>query len=248
MVGQEEHGGMRYTLELPARLHSKTTVRNVCGVLRGSDDKLAKEAVLFTAHLDHIGVRTSGLDRINNGADDDASGVTAVLAIADAYAKLGKKRLVRSTIFATFWGEEKGRLGSRHMADNPPWPLDKIVANVNIEMIGRPGKNLKDASWVTGWNKSDLGPLMAKGAKRVGIKVYEHKQLSAMLYRRSDNYSFVRKGVIAHSFSASSLHKDYHQPGDEWEKIETENMTRVIKGLFAGSLPIVMGLLTPSKK
>lgn len=246
LVAQDFDTG-RYSLTVPSWDFGRSENRNVCGVLRGSDPELAKEAVLITAHLDHVGIGGRGDDRIRNGADDNATGSTAVLTLADAFASLGK-RPKRSVIFMTFWGEERGLLGSREFARTPAWPLGKIVANVNIEMIGRPDDSSRGKSWMTGWNKSDLGKLMALGAKRSGFEIYRHKRFSAMLYQRSDNWSFAEKGVIAHSFSGSTLHKDYHQPGDEWQKIEIPNMTRVIRGLFSGVLPLAHGLLTPKAR
>lgn len=234
-------------IKLGKQIFGKAEVKNVIGVLPGSDPELSKEAIIFTAHLDHIGeVSGSVGDTINNGADDDATGVTAVLSLADAYASLPTAPK-RSVIFMTFWGEEKGLLGSRHYAKSPEWPLDKTIANINLEMLGRPEPGANEKAWVTGWDQSNLGEIMAKGAKRVGVEVFEHPKFSDQLYRASDNFSFVEKGVIAHSFSAGSLHSDYHQVTDEWERLELKHMTRVIEGVFAGSLPIAQGEATPEK-
>lgn len=183
---------------------------------------------------------------INNGADDNATGVTAVVTLADAFASL-QTRPERSVIFMTFWGEEKGLLGSKYYTENPLWPLDQTVANINIEMIGRPEEKAEGRTWGTGWTRSDLGTLMALGAARAGVEVFHHEDVSEMLYTRSDNYSFVQKGVIAHSFSAGSLHSDYHQPSDEVSKLNLPHMTHIIQGLFAGALPIADGQLTPVK-
>lgn len=245
LIGKTNSGG-KFSIELPKQTGGKDTVQNVIGVIRGSDPELSKEAIIFTAHLDHIGTQGTVGDTICNGADDDATGVTAVLTLADAYAAL-KTPPKRSIIFMTFWGEEKGLLGSRYYCNNPVWPLEKTVANINIEMIGRPEAGANEKCWVTGWHNSDLGKLMNEGAQSVGILIFEHPKFSEMLYRASDNYSFVQKGVIAHSFSAGSLHEDYHQPSDEWEKLELKHMTRVIEGLFAGSLPIANAAVTPAK-
>ena len=145
----------------------------------------------------------------------------------------------------TFWGEEKGLLGSKHFVKNPLWPLDKVVANINLEMIGRPEDGAESKAWMTGWDKSDLGLLMAEGAKRANVEIFNHKKFGDMLYRQSDNYPFAQAGVIAHSFSAGSLHADYHQPTDEWEKLNLPHMTKIIQGLVAGTLPIANGQLTP---
>lgn len=236
--------GSRLELTLPPAVSGKAIVRNVIGVLKGSDPALADEAVLVTAHLDHLGERNAAGDRIFNGADDDASGVTAVLTLADAFAAL-PRRPARSLLFITYWGEEQGLLGSKQFAAEPTWPLGRIVANVNIEMIGRPESGAAGKIWVTGWNESSLGRLMQESAAAAGGTIFEHPQYSAMLYRASDNWSLAEKGVIAHSFSAGSLHDDYHQPGDEWEKLDTAHMTRVIRVLFDAMQPIAAGTATP---
>ena len=229
---------------VPAAEHSGATVRNVIGVLKGSDPKLVSEAVIVSAHLDHIGRASAGPDRINNGADDNASGVTGVLLMADAFAQL-KQRPRRSVVFMTFWGEEKGLLGSKHFVQHPLWPLDKVVANINLEMIGRPEAGATNKAWMTGWEHSNLGSLMAVGAKRADVEIFNHKKFGKMLYKSSDNFPFVQSGVIAHSISAGSLHSDYHRPGDEWEKLNLPHMTRIIRGLVAATLPIANGDLTP---
>ena len=234
-------------VKIPKRTTGQTEVRNVIGILPGSDPKMKDEAVLFSAHLDHVGTQPGLEDPVFNGADDNATGVTTVIELARAFGSM-KIRPKRTTIFMTFWGEEKGLLGSRHYASQPTWPLDKIVANINIEMVGRPEPGAAGKCWVTGWHESDLGEIMAKSAKSVDVLIFEHPEFSPMLYRSSDNYSFAEKGVVAHSFSAGSLHDDYHQPGDEWEKLELRHMTKVIQGLFVGSLPIVNGEATPRPK
>lgn len=235
-------------LNATPRIRNVAQVHNVIGVLRGSDPELSKQAIMITAHLDHIGVLQGDRqgDTINNGADDNATGCTAVVTLADAFAALETKP-ARSVIFMTFWGEEKGLLGSKYFADKPLWPLENVVANVNIEMIGRPEVGADEKMWGTGWTRSTLGPQLAAGAKRAGVEVFHREDVSEMLYARSDNYSFVQKGVIAHSFSAGSLHTDYHQPGDEFSKLNVKHATRIIQGLFAGCLPLAKNQLTPMK-
>ncbi|HMO13326.1 MAG TPA: M28 family peptidase [Pirellulaceae bacterium] len=235
-----------FELVVPPQIRADVAVRNTIGLLRGSDPELANEAIIVTAHLDHLGIGGTGDDRIFNGADDNATGCTAVLMLADAFASLPEPPK-RSMIFMTFWGEERGLMGSKYFVENPLWPLDKIVANINIEMVGRPEPGAQRKSWMTGWDQSDLGTLMALGSIRADIEIFQHPRFSAMLYRASDNFSFVQKGVIAHSFSAGSLHSDYHQPSDEVALIETDHMTDVIKGLFAGTLLIADGHVTPKK-
>ncbi len=232
-------------LEVPAAIVSESPMRNVIGLLEGTDPELSKEAVLFSAHLDHLGAKPIAGDGIFNGADDDASGVTAVVMLADAFAKMPRPK--RSLLFMTFWGEESGLLGSKQFTETPAWPLDKIRANVNIEMIGRPESGARNKIWMTGWQESDLGVVMNKASLPFGVEIFEHPKFSAMLYRQSDNWSFAQKGVIAHSFSAGSLHSDYHKVDDEWDRLEIPHMTRVIQGLFVGSLPIAYGEATPNK-
>lgn len=246
VAGPEWGADMGCTLKLPANIADEAIVRNVIGVIRGSDEELSKEAIIFTAHLDHLGRGGPGEDTVYNGADDDASGVTAVLTLADTYGALAEKPK-RSVIFMTFWGEERGLLGSRQFVEESPWPLETVVANINIEMVGRPEEGARNKMWMTGWTESDLGQLMAEGSRRVGVETFEHKQFSPQLYRASDNYAFVQKGVVAHSFSAGSLHDDYHGLGDHWEKLDLPHMTQVIRGLFAGSLPIANGVFTPEQ-
>lgn len=235
-----------WELEIPADVVQSFPVRNVAAVLPGSDPQWAQQAVLFSAHMDHLGNGAPGPDSIFNGADDDASGVTAVLTLAEAFAALDT-RPKRSVIFVGFWGEESGLLGSKQFVEDAPWPMDRIVANVNIEMIGRPEASAENRMWVTGWDQSDLGVIINEGSRRVGVETFEHPSFSARLYRASDNYSLVKAGVIAHSFSAGSLHSDYHQPGDEWQKMNLPHMTQVIRGMFAGTLPIAQAERTPTK-
>ncbi len=234
-------------INFPAEQAVEQPVANVIGILRGSDENLAEEAVVFSAHLDHLGRReNAGDDPIFNGADDNASGVTGVLSLADAFAAL-ETPPKRTVIFMAYWGEERGLLGSRYFVENPCWPLEKIVANINLEMIGRPEPGANQKAWMTGWDQSDLGSVMAAGARRVGVEIFEHPQFSDRLYRASDNWPLVQAGVVAHSFSAGSLHADYHGPGDEWEKLNLRHMTEVIRGLFAASLPIAEGTVTPRR-
>lgn len=231
----QEIAGEQVKILLPSAERKPFPVRNVAGILRGRSAEHAQEAIIISAHLDHIGVRAEGADTINNGADDNATGVTTVLALADAFAALTEPA-ERSVIFMTFWGEEKGLLGSREFVKQPLWPLDKITANINIEMVGRPETDAIGKAWMTGWSHSNLGQVMNAGSQRAGVEIFNRTDVGEMLYTRSDNYPFAEKGVIAHSFSAGSLHSDYHQPTDEWEKLDLDHMTKVVRGLFAGSL------------
>ena len=155
-------------LSAPMAEAEKISTWNVIGVIRGSDPSLQKKAVLFSAHLDHLGVGAPvNGDSIYNGADDDASGVTAVLELARVLGSGPKPR--RTVLFALFGSEELGGLGSQYFREHPPVPLIEIAANLEFEMIGRPDATVKpDQLWLTGWERSNLGPTLAMhGAKLV---------------------------------------------------------------------------------
>ncbi len=194
------------------------------GILRGSDPVAGKDAILLTAHLDHLGIGPAkNGDRIYNGADDDASGTTAVIELARVFA--GAARPARTLLFVLFGSEEIGGYGNRYFLDHPPVPLDRIVANLEFEMIGRRDPALpRDGLWLTGFERSDLGPeLVRHGAALVADPHPEQN-----FFQRSDNYSLARRGIIAQTVSSFGLHADYHQPSDEISRIDFPHMTRAI--------------------
>lgn len=211
----------------PKPVATDVALHNVVGVLRGGSRP--DEWVVVTAHYDHIGmVAPVKGDAIANGADDDASGTTAVVLLAEALARM--PRPARSVAFVCFSAEEKGLRGSRAFAQNPPFPLDRIVANVNIEMIGRPEEGRRHKAWITGAELSDFATMAGTAMGRAGVELVEFK-MARQLFAASDNLSFAREGVVAHSISAGSLHADYHQPGDEVGKLDLEHMTTIIRAL-----------------
>jgi hypothetical protein len=200
---------------------------NVVGILPGSDPVASQQAILLTAHLDHLGIgpRKNG-DQIYNGADDDASGTTAVLELARAFA--AGPRPPRTLIFALFGSEELGGFGNQYFLAHPPLPLDRIVANLEFEMIGRRDPALpKEGLWLTGYERSDLGPELA----RHGANLSPDPHPKEGFFRRSDNYSLARKGIVAHTVSSFGLHTDYHQPGDELSKIDFDHLTRAVQSM-----------------
>ena len=200
---------------------------NAIGVLRGSDPRAASEAILISAHLDHLGVNeTLTGDKIFNGADDDASGCVAVLEFARVMAAGKKPR--RTIYFVGFGSEERGGHGSRSFIANPPVPLTQIVADLQFEMLGRPDPKVAPGSlWLTGFERSNLGPELARrGAPLVADP---HPQES--FFQRSDNYAFALRGVIAHTISSYGLHTDYHRPSDDVSKIDFPYMTRSLNSL-----------------
>ena len=203
---------------------------NAIGRVTGSDPAAAKEVIVLSAHLDHIGVRANaaaGTDAINNGADDDASGTIAVLELARALS-LGP-RPKRTIVFAFFGSEEAGGFGSSYFADKPVVPLTDIVANLQFEMIGRPDdKVAAHTLWLTGYERSTLGPALTKQ----GAKLVQDPHPEANFFERSDNIQFARRGVVAHTVSSYGLHKDYHQPSDEIQTIDFPHLTDAIRSML----------------
>ena len=202
--------------------------RNVLGIIHGRDEHLKDEVILLTAHLDHIGVRkpVNG-DSIYNGADDDASGCAAVLQLAAALAQGEAPK--RTVVFAFFGSEETGGQGDQFFLEHPPLPLKSIVANLEFEMIGRPDPAVKpDELWLTGFDRSDLGPELAKH----GAKLVADPHPKEDFFRRSDNYALARKSIVAHTVSSFGLHKDYHQPSDDLAHIDFNHMEQAIKSMI----------------
>lgn len=200
---------------------------NVVGRLPGRDPKRASEAVLLSAHIDHLGVGdpVDG-DAIYNGANDDASGVAAVLELARVLA--GGPRPKRTTLFALFGSEERGGYGAAYFRERPPVPLEQIVANLEFEEIGLPAPKVPPRTlWLTGWERSDLGPtLAAHGAKLVPDPYPEQD-----FFRRSDNYVLARRGVVAHTAAGDALFPQYHKPSDEPDILDYNHMVETIGSL-----------------
>lgn len=204
---------------------------NVIAALRGSDARRASQAILLSAHLDHVGTRGSSGDVIFNGADDDASGVAAVMELARVLAS--GPRPARTIVFAWFGSEEAGGFGSRHFADHPPVPLTSVVANLQFEMIGRPDPSVPPGVlWLTGYDRSTLGPHLARN----GAKIVADPHPAQNFFFRSDNIQFAYRGIVAHTVSSYGLHKDYHTAADELAKIDFAHMTAAIRSMVT---PIV---------
>jgi hypothetical protein len=203
---------------------------NAIGILRGSTSP--NEVILLTAHLDHLGIGPANAagDTNYNGADDDASGTTAVLALAHILAAGARPR--RTIVFALFGSEELGGFGNHAFLDRPPVPLTSIIANLEFEMIGRPDPAVPAGTlWLTGFDRSNLGPELAKhGAHLVG-----DPHPTQRFFQRSDNYALALKGIVAQSVSSFGLHKDYHQPSDE---LSTINFTHMINAIASMADPI----------
>jgi len=202
---------------------------NAVGILEGTDPVLRNEYVVFSAHMDHLGVDSGNArDSIYNGADDDGSGTTGVIALAEAFALAPTKR---SLIFLTVSGEEKGLWGSEVFTSRPPVPIGQIVADLNIDMIGR---NWKDTIVAIGKEHSDLGSTL----NRVNG---EHPELrmaaiddiwpQESFYFRSDHYNFAKHGVPI-LFFFNGTHADYHQESDSPDKIDAEKEARIVRLVY----------------
>ncbi|MCU1321745.1 MAG: putative aminopeptidase [Acidobacteriaceae bacterium] len=202
---------------------------NAIAILRGSDPRLKDEVILLTAHLDHLGVAAAlDGDRIYNGADDDASGTTAVLTLAHLLSTGPRPK--RTVVFALFGSEEIGGFGARAFLAAPPVPLTSIVANLEFEMIGRPDPAVPAGTlWLTGYERSNLGPELAKH----GAHLVQDPHPKEKFFQRSDNIALARQGVVAHTVSSFGLHTDYHHPSDELKTIDFTHMVNAIASTVA---------------
>jgi hypothetical protein len=198
---------------------------NVIGVLPGTDPQLRDEVVVVTAHYDHLGIgQPVNGDSVYNGADDDASGTVAVLETARLLGRGPAPR--RTVVFLLVTGEERGMLGTRWYLDHPVIPLERTVANFNVEMIGRPDSLAGGAGtgWLTGFERSTMGAML----REAGIPIIPDPRPDQHFFERSDNYAFARRGVVAQTLSTYDLHPDYHRPSDEVRFTNPAHMAQVV--------------------
>ena len=206
-------------------LDQRANAVNVVGVIPGADPALRDQVVLVDAHYDHLGIqRGQGGDSIYNGADDDASGVVTVLEIARALAAGPAPK--RTVVVAATTGEEVGLLGTRWYIQHPARPLAAMVANLEIEMIGRPDSLAggPGRGWLTGSERSTMGELFASA----GLPIVADRRLDQQFFMRSDNIAFAERGIVAHTLSSYNMHNDYHQPTDDVAHVDFAHMTRLI--------------------
>jgi len=229
-----ENPRLKLELTLARRVLEQGDPPNLVAALDGSDAELAGEYVAISAHLDHIGMRAGPGDSIYNGADDNASGVAGLLELAEAFAggePDARPEHRRSLLFVVPSGEEKGLWGSDYFTRHPTVPLDRIVADLNMDLIGR---NWSDSVIVVGPELSTLGATLA-------ATVAAHPELrmtpladrwpEERIFFRSDHYNFARRGVPV-LFFTSGTHPDYHQPSDTGDRLDTEKAARVVRLLF----------------
>lgn len=211
-------------------------VRNVVAVIKGSDPKLAGQVVLVSAHYDHLGTRGEGEgDHIYNGANDDASGVAGVIETARL---LSAKPPKRSVVLLAFWGEERGLLGSRYYGEHPVFPLKDTIADVNLEQIGRTDDsdqgNRKLTADITGAKFSEVSTVLAEAFKSKGLTLKLDAKPNEAYFVASDNAALALAGVPAHTISVAYEFPDYHQPADEWSKLDYVNLASLVLGIAEG--------------
>jgi peptidase M28-like protein len=221
-AGVQPAGDSGYFQRVPT---SRGLAVNVVGIVPGSGGGRADSAVVMAAHYDHLGIgRPVDGDSIYNGADDDGSGVVAVLEVARL---LSGEHPKRTLVFLLTTGEEVGLLGTRRYLEAPVVPLERTVAELEVEMIGRPDSLAGGAgrAWLTGYARSTMGDML----KAAGSPIVPDPRPDQHFFERSDNIAFARRGIPAHTLSSFNLHTDYHMPSDEVERIDFPHMTRVIE-------------------
>jgi hypothetical protein len=215
---------------------------NVVGVLPGKSKR--NEYVIFSGHYDHLGVRTPvNGDSIYNGANDDASGTTAVIMLAKYFKTLGDNE--RTIVFAAFTAEEIGGYGSQYFSKQ--FDPVKVVAMFNIEMIGTESKWGKNSAYITGFEKTDMGAILQKNLEGSGFNFYPDPYPDQQLFYRSDNATLARLAVPAHTISTSKMDSEpnYHKVSDQIETLDMGNMTMIIKSIALSSKTIIAGKDTP---
>ena len=236
------------SFNLAAAKEQPLKLRNVIGLLRGSDPELKDTFVLVTAHYDHLGMSPNAEgDQIFNGANDDGSGTVSVIELASALAKR-ESRPKRSIVFMTVFGEERGLLGSRYYGQHPIFPIAKTIADINLEQVGRTddteGSQVNRAS-MTGFDFSDVGEIFQQAGALTGITVFKHPQNSDAFFGRSDNQALADQGVPAHTMCVAFVYPDYHGLGDHWDKVDYDNMARTNRMVAMGLVMIADNPVAP---
>ncbi|HSG08730.1 MAG TPA: M20/M25/M40 family metallo-hydrolase [Longimicrobiales bacterium] len=197
---------------------------NLVGIIPGTDPTLREEAVIIGAHFDHVGVGPAvDGDSIYNGADDDGSGTVAILEIARELVRTPTKRTL---VILLSTGEEVGILGTRWYLEHPVFPLDRTVADLQIEMIARPDSLAGGPghAWLTGYERTTMGDQLAAA----GSPIVPDPRPDERFFFRSDNLPFAQRGIPAHTLSSYNMHGDYHTPADDIDGVDFEHMAAVV--------------------
>ncbi|MFM2126022.1 MAG: hypothetical protein RL328_2473 [Acidobacteriota bacterium] len=226
---------------------SPTTARNVIGLLRGSDPALRDTYIIVSSHYDHVGMGGNAEDKIFNGANDDASGSASVIELARAMAA-ANPRPKRSILFMTFFGEERGLLGSRYYGAHPLVAPAATIAQLNLEQMGRTdatnGPQIKGAN-LTGFDFTDISQTLADAAATVGVRIWKDAPSSDAFFGRSDNQALADLGIPAHTISVAYDFSDYHKVSDTADKIDYDNMATVDRALTLGLLRLANNATPP---
>ena len=217
---------------------------NIIGLLEGTS--LKEEFVVISAHYDHLGQKKdSPGDDTYNGANDNATGVSAMIMLAEYFKK--NKTNKRSILFVAFTAEEMGLIGSNYFGKTIS--AESIIAGVNIEMIGKESPFGPKTAWLTGFERSSFGRIIQKNLSTSEYKLYPDPYKNFRLFFRSDNASLARLGVPAHTFSTSPMDKDldYHQLSDEVETLEVKTITETIRAISKGINSVISGEDTPTR-
>lgn len=223
---------------------TRLPLSNIVGMIRGTTKP--EEYVIFSAHYDHLGIEAPVAgDSIANGADDDASGVTAIILMADYYKK--QPPPARTLLFIAFTGEEVGGYGANYYAKHSD--PDKIIAMFNIDMLGKPSKFGKNSIFITGYERSDFGDILNRNLQGSSFRVYPDPYPDQHLFYRADNAALAKLGVPAHTISTARIDTDtlYHNVRDEVKTLDLPNLTNVIKGIITSARSIVNGKDTPKR-
>jgi hypothetical protein len=221
---------VKVSAHIPAPIVEPVKLRNVVGVLRGSDPVLKDTCLVLSAHYDHLGVSAAGDgDRIYNGANDDASGVATLIETAAAFAALPAKPR-RSIVFAAFFGEEEGGLGSRYYVEHPVFPAARTIADVNLEQLGRTddseGPRVGQFN-LAGFDYTTMAPVFRRAAEDAGVRAVQDEKNSGPYFERSDSLPFADAGIPSTTVSVAFEFPDYHGVGDAWPKLDYDNMAKV---------------------
>jgi hypothetical protein len=229
-IQEAKDAPIKVTAHIPGPSEEPAKQRNVVGVLRGSDPILKNTYVVVSAHYDHWGInpRERG-DKIFNGANDDASGVAGVIAVAKALSAQ-QSAPKRSVVFLVVFGEEQGMVGSRYYVRHPIFPMEKTIADINLELIGRTDSTQGPRTLqfnLTGQDYTTLGAYFEQAGQQTGIQLVKDAGNSEHYFYVSDNVSFAAAGVPSTTICVTYAFPDLHGAGDEWAKLDYENMSKV---------------------